>query len=247
MFGRQKVATLLAEFLGTGILTFAILSVQRSTIGVPFFVAAGAGLALALTTYILHEASGAHFNPALTLAVWTARRISSVMAVLYIVMQFLGAFLASILYAYFANTHLQSVGGHYTTRILVAEAVGTLIFTFGVMATVFKKFTLTGVAAFAGISYFIGIVVASAGNAALGLLNPAVALGVHAWVWGTYVLGPIIGALIGVNLYVIFYANNKNADAVESASAKVSSRSTVVKSKTTAKKPAAKKRTTKKK
>ena len=113
------------------------------------------------------------------------------------------------------------------------------------MATVFKKFTLTGVAAFAGIAYFIGIVIASAGNAALGLLNPAVALGVHAWVWGTYVLGPIIGALIGVNLYVIFYANNK--DAVESASVKVSSSSTVVKPKASAKKPAAKKSTTKKK
>ncbi|HUA12885.1 MAG TPA: aquaporin [Candidatus Sulfotelmatobacter sp.] len=201
----------MSEFLGTGILTFVILSVQRSTIGVPFFIALAAGIALALSTYILHESSGAHFNPAITIAVWTARKISSAMAVIYIVMQLLGALLASVLYAYFANTHLQSIGGHYTTRILVAEAVGTVIFSFGIMATVYRRYTPSAVAVFSGVSYFIGIIIASAGNAALGLLNPAVALGVHAWVWGTYVLGPILGALIGVNLYVLLYTNNKDA------------------------------------
>src|SRR5581483_1375477 len=124
MFGRQKVATLVAELLGTGILTFLILSVQRSTIGVPFFVAAAAGLALAISTYVLHETSGAHFNPALTIGLWTARKISTLLAIAYIVVQLAGGALAGALYTYFANTHLQSVGGHYTTRILIAEAVG---------------------------------------------------------------------------------------------------------------------------
>ena len=246
MFGRQKIATLLAEFLGTGILTFAILSVQRSTIGVPFFVAAGAGLSLALVTYVLHEASGAHFNPALTLAIWTARRISTTLAVVYIAMQFLGAFLASILYAYFANTHLQSIGMHYTFRILVAESVGTLIFSFAVMSTVFKHYTASAVASFVGVAYFLGIVIASAGNAAIGLLNPAVALGVHAWVWGTYVLGPFIGALIGVNLYVIFFANNDNGVQTVSVSSPNAGLS-VVKQKAVVKKSSAKRKTTKKK
>jgi len=213
MFGRQKVATLLAEFFGTGILTFLILSVQRSTIGVPFFVAASAGLALAVTTYILHETSGAHFNPAITIGMWTARKISTLVGIVYIVMQLLGGLLAGVLYTYFANTHLQNVGGHYSGRILVAEAVGTLIFSFGIASTIYKRFTLEGVAAFSGISYMVGIITATAGNAALGLLNPAVALGVHAWVWGTYVLGPVIGAIIGINLYILLFAGTGTADA----------------------------------
>lgn len=208
MFGRQKVATLVAEFFGTGILTFLILSVQRSTIGVPFFVAAGAGLALAVTTYVLHETSGAHFNPALTIGLWTARRISTLLAAAYIIVQLLGGYLAGRLYIYFSGTHLQSVGGHYSAKILIAEGVGTIIFTMAVASTIYKRFSIEGVAAFTGIAYMVGIVAASAGNAALGLLNPAVALGIHAWVWGTYVLGPILGAIIGVNLYTLLFANS---------------------------------------
>jgi aquaporin Z len=73
MFGRRKVATLVAEFLGTGALTLLILSVQRSTIGVPFFVAAAAGLVVALMMFAVGASSGGYFNPALTLGFWTAR------------------------------------------------------------------------------------------------------------------------------------------------------------------------------
>jgi hypothetical protein len=40
MFGKQKLAALVAEFLGTGILTLVSLKVLYS-LGVPFFVAMG--------------------------------------------------------------------------------------------------------------------------------------------------------------------------------------------------------------
>ena len=84
MFGRRKIAALVAEFLGTGALTLLILSVQRSTIGVPFFVAAAAGLTVSLMTFAAYRVSGAQFNPALTFALFTARRISAYKAFLYI-------------------------------------------------------------------------------------------------------------------------------------------------------------------
>ena len=48
MFGRQKIAALVAEFLGAGVLTLVVLTVQRSSIGLPFFVAAAAGLSIVL-------------------------------------------------------------------------------------------------------------------------------------------------------------------------------------------------------
>jgi len=230
MFGKQNAATLVAEFIGTGILTLMILSIQRSTIGVPFFVAAGAALALAVITYALHESSGAHFNPALTIALWTARKISTVTGALYIVAQLLGAWAAYGLYTYFVNTHLSSVGGHFTARILIAETVGTAIFSFGVASTVYRRLSLEGSAAFTGVSYMIGIVVAS--SAAIGLLNPAVALGVRAWVWGTYVLGPVIGAIVGVNLYGLLFAEPEKAV----ASASVSTGSVTASKKSPAKK-----------
>ena len=205
MFGRRDIAAWVAEFLGTGALTLLILSVQRSTIGVPFFVATAAGLIVVLMSFAVGGISGGYFNPALTFGFWTARKLASIPALMYILVQFLGAWGAYYLYTYFVKTSLQPVGGHYTGRILVAEAVGTGLFSLGVASAVYQGFSRAVTASFAGLSLMLGIIAAS--SASIGLLNPAVALGVRAWVWQTYVLGPVVGAVIGVNLYAWLFAD----------------------------------------
>lgn len=204
MFGRRKVATLVAEFLGTGVLTLLILSVQRSTIGVPFFVALAGGVTLALMVFALGAYETGFFNPAVTLGLWTARRLATLTSVLYIIVQLLGAWAAFGLYTYFVKSSLQAVGGHFAARILIAETVGTAILSLGIAAALYQRFSQAVSASVAGLSYMVGIIAAS--SAAIGLLNPAVALGVRAWVWGTYVLGPVLGAVIGVNLYSLVFA-----------------------------------------
>ncbi len=207
MFTRLKVATVVAELLGTGVLTLLVLSVQRSTIGVPFFVAIAAGLTVTVMMFSLAGSSGGHFNPAITLALWTARRVTTVTGILYIAAQFLGAWLAYALYTYFVNNTLQSVGGHYSGRILAAESVGTGLFAFTWAAAMYQRYTPAVTASVAGLGYTLGIIAASsASSAAIGLLNPALALGTRAWVLGTYVLGPVLGAIIGVNLYGLLFA-----------------------------------------
>jgi glycerol uptake facilitator-like aquaporin len=238
MFGRQKIATLVAEFLGTGVLTLLILSVQRSTIGVPFFVATAAGLTVALMIFVLGGISGAILNPALVLALWTARKISSLTGVLFIAAEMLGAWAAYGLYTYFVNSSLQPVGGHFTGRILVAEAVGTGLFALGWAAALYQGYNRAVTASVAGLAFMLGIIAAS--SASIGLLNPAVALGVRAWVWGTYVLGPILGAIIGINLFGLLFAESATAVATSGAAA---TRSTATSS--AAKKPA--KKTTRRK
>jgi aquaporin Z len=214
MFGRRKIAALAAEFLGTGILTLLVLSVQRSTIGVPFFVAIAAGLTLTLLYFAVGNVSGGQFNPALTLALWTARKVTTVKAVLYIVVQLLGAWGAYGLYTYYANNSLQPIGGHYSLRVLIAEGVGTAIFSFGYAAALYQGFSTATRASVTGISYIVGVVAASA--AAVGLINPALAFGVRAWVWTSfgpsYLFGPIIGALVGVNLYKYLFAGTSNQE-----------------------------------
>lgn len=207
MFGKRKVAALVAEFLGAGILTLLILSVQRSTIGVPFFVAAAGGLTVAMLTFALASTSGGYFNPALTLGMWVARRVSTLTAILYIAVQLLGGWAAYGVYTYFVNNSLQKVGGHFSWHIFTAEAVGTGIFVFGWAAARARRIVNNGAAAFAGLSYMVGIVAAS--SAAIGLLNPAVALGVRAWVWGTYVAGPVAGAIVGGLLYELLFVESQ--------------------------------------
>ncbi len=204
MLQRQKIAALVAEFLGAGVLTLLVLTVQRSTIGVPFFVAIAAGLAIVLMGFVVGGVSGGHFNPAISIGLWTARKVTTIRTIAYVAVQLLGGYAAYALYSYFVGNALQSVGGEYNGKVLVAEAVGAGIFGFAFAAIVFKDYSRPVKASFAGLGLMIGIIAAS--SASLGLLNPAVALGVKAWVWGTYVLGPILGAIIGINLYALLFA-----------------------------------------
>jgi aquaporin Z len=205
MFGRQRVAALVAEFLGAGALTLLVLTAVRSPIGsITLFVAAVAGLLYMLMSFAVGAVSGGHFNPALTLALWTARKVETVTAVLYVAAQLLGAWGAYYLYTYLANNTLQQIHVHFTWRIFTAEALGAGIFAFGFAAALYQGLTRAVTASFAGLSYLLGILVAS--TASLALLNPALALGVRAWDWGAYVAAPLVGAIIGANLYTGLFA-----------------------------------------
>jgi aquaporin Z len=244
MFGRRKLAILTAEFLGTGVLTLLILSVQRSTIGVPFFVALAAGLTLTLMTFSLGAYATNYFNPAVTLGLWTARKITTLSAVVAIVAQLLGAYVAYLLYGYFVKTKLQDVGGEFSGRVLAAEAVGTAIFAFGIAAALWQRFSPAVTASVAGVAYMVGIVAAS--SASIGLLNPAVAVGANAIEWGTYILGPVLGAVIGINLYNFVFAETAVAsNAVAAATAPVAVEKAATR-RSTAAKPARKTTTRKK-
>lgn len=203
----------MAEFLGTGVLTLAVLSVQRSQLGLSYFVAIAAGLTVALLTYVLGSVSGAHMNPALTLALWTARRVRTLPAIVYIVAQLLGAWAAYGLYHYFVHTDVQAVVQGFSGRIMVAEAIGTMVFALGWAAAAYNNFENSRFASMAGLAFVVAVIVASA--ASVGLVNPALAEGVRAWEvfgqngWGNYVLGPVLGAVIGVNLYGLLFANTE--------------------------------------
>jgi len=160
--------------LGTGVLTLVVLAVQRSTIGIPYFVALAAGLAVGALSLLLASASGAHFNPALTFGAWTARRIKTLPAITYIVAQLLGGWAAYALYTYFVNSSFQAIGGHFTARLMIAEAVGAFVFIFGWAAVAGQKLS----AGLAGAALALGVLVASV--ASVGLINPAVAVGTRA-------------------------------------------------------------------
>ncbi len=200
---RKKIAMILAEFLGTAVLTAVVLAVSKSNLGVPYFVGLAAGLAIAAGTLVFGAVSGAHFNPAITIGLWSARRVKTLPAIVYVAAQLLGGIVAYLLYTYFVNSHWSNTGT-YDARVLVAEAVGTFVFSLGWAAAVYNKLEVGKAAFVVGGSLVLGILVASVASSAL--LNPAVALGMRSWVWGTYALGPILGAIIGFNLYALLFA-----------------------------------------
>jgi len=199
---RAKIAMVLAEFFGTAILTLVVLSVTRIQ-GSPFFVALAAGLTVAAMVLVLGKISGAQLNPAITLGLLTTRRIKALPAVAYAVAQLLGGWAAYGLYAYFVNAHIPN-SGHFDSRVMVGEALGACVFAMGWAAQMYNRYEGGKAAFVVGGSLALGIIIAALASA--GIVNPAVALGARMWGWGTYVLGPLLGAVIGFNLYAVFFA-----------------------------------------
>jgi glycerol uptake facilitator-like aquaporin len=207
---KKKIAVVLAEFLGTAILSLVILSVKNSAIGIPYFVAIAGGLTVALVYLNAGDISRIQINPAVTVALWTVKKVATVEAVLRIGFQLLGGFVALKVFTYFQNSPLQNVApAHYSSRIMVAEAVGAFVFAMALAAAASKKFDRLQTGVLAGGSFLIAMVIAAAaGN---GLVNPAVALAVRSWGWNTYVLGPVVGAVVGVNLYMMIFAEKETS------------------------------------
>jgi len=210
-----------AEFLGTFLLAAVIIAGQ----GQPIFVLFGlAGIVL-----LIGSVSGAHVNPAITVAAWATRRIGWLRALGYIFVQFLGAAAAFFalsafiggavqpsaeqqMYGQTAATLFKAVDVSTLTGkewyVFFAEILGTAILGFGIAAAARAKETLN--AAFsAGFAIFIALMIGitlTGYVAGSSIINPAVALSLQAytasaWTYIVYALAPIIGGVIGFLLH----------------------------------------------
>lgn len=207
MSGQRKIAVVVAEFFGTYVLATAMMSTLVRT-NFAFFAAIAAGAVYGLMYLILGSSSGSHLNPAVTLGYWTVRKVSTVTAIVYIVAQMLGGLVAWRVGEYFLNQSLNKIAtGGFNWRVLIAEGVGTLIFGFALAAVALKQTEVNKYAVVAALALFAGIMVASLGSN--GLLNPAVDLAVRSWSWA-YVVGPIAGAVVGMNLYALVFTDTFN-------------------------------------
>ncbi|CAN5463221.1 hypothetical protein BH10PAT3_BH10PAT3_5650 [soil metagenome] len=205
---RSKIAMVMAEFLGAGILATAVINVARSQIGIGYFVAFSAAITYALLTLVFNATSGAHFNPAVTIGMWTLRKIKTLQALAFIAAQMLGGLAAWRLAEYFTGQKLANIAGKtFNWKILVAEMVGTFVLTFGIAAALYQRYEGGKLAATVGAALFVGVVVASLGSNAT--LNPVVALANQSW-GRAYIFGPIIGSIVGMNLYALLFAPTRS-------------------------------------
>lgn len=198
MLGKRKVAALSAEFFGTFILASGVLAMV-ARVNLTFFTAVMAGIILMVVVFVLGPVSGGHINPAITVGLWTQKKIQSLDAAAYIAAQLLGGYVAWGVAQWLTDTTINpAVVGSVDARIFVAEALGAFIFGLGVAAAVQRGYDGSRQAVAIGFSLTIGIVVASLGSA--GILNPAVALATHSYST-SYVLGPILGSVLGMAAY----------------------------------------------
>lgn len=188
---------LLAEFVGTATLSLAVLlsvTVIDSVLITPVLAA----LVLGLFVYSIGNISGCHINPAVTLGLWSIKKVSARETVEYLVAQFLGALAAF-------GVVSATVGGvslGFTTDnsgVFLAELVGTALFTFGIASVVYGKAKSEVSGLVLGGSLLLGITVAVALGSG-GILNPAVGLALGSTSIN-YVLGAVFGSILGMQVY----------------------------------------------
>ncbi|GLB32455.1 glycerol uptake facilitator protein [Lacrimispora amygdalina] len=229
IFISELIGTMLLILLGDGVVANVTLNKSGMKGAGSVQITFAWGLAVLLPAFIFGSSSGAHFNPALTLALAAEGSIGWNVVPTYITGQLIGAFLGAVLvYVLFkgqfdltedAGTKLGvfSTGPSVpnTGLNLLSEAVGTFVLVFAIKGIGNVKDIAPGVDKL----LVFGIIV-SVGMSLGGLtgyaINPARDLGpriAHAllpikgkgdsnWKYSWIpVAGPVIGALVAVLLY----------------------------------------------
>jgi glycerol uptake facilitator-like aquaporin len=200
-----KVNKLVAEFIGTFVLSFVVLASTGGIFGDFISTPALAGGVLVLLVMSIGAVSGTHINPAVTAGLLSVKKIELNEAIGYVIAQMIGAAAAIFVLNGFVDGNVTRVGTEISSsldmRIMLAELFGTAFFLFGIAAAIHNKLKDFTAAALIGGSLFLGIIMAAAGGS-LGILNPAIALTLNAFNW-TYVIGPILGAILGANVYTM--------------------------------------------
>jgi glycerol uptake facilitator-like aquaporin len=185
----------LAELLGTMALTLvvALSIVVKFPVPTPVL----AGLTLLLFVYSIGHISGTHINPAVTLGLWSIKKIKTKQAILYIIFQYMGALIALSLVAYAVG--LPKLIVSESLAIGFAEFLGTFFFTFGIASVVYRESLNLFSGVIIGGSLLLGITIAAT-LGSNGVLNPAVAFGIQSFNL-MYLLGPIAGSILGMQAY----------------------------------------------
>ena len=236
----RGLAAYIAELVGTLFLVFVICTVvslylstgAASQTGSDFAVI---GLVHAFVLFLLiiafGQVSGGHFNPVVTLAAATMKRIDPVDAVVYILAQLSGAVLGALLVKailldegratdYGAATISPLIAGPFAASVV--EGLGTFLLVLSICAVAMNPRARQEWAPFA-IGTTLGFAVMIFGPLTGGSFNPARWFGPaligdafngfsDSW---PYVIGPIVGSLLAVAVYRFVIAGPQYAEGAE--------------------------------
>jgi len=230
----ELVGTALLVYFGAGAAAVTLMIAHGTGTGTPFNIGIGAlgglgdwlaiGMAFAIVIaaviYALGRVSGAHINPAVTIALWATKRFPAGETGAYIVAQLVGGALGSLLFAASAGMEAVTIGGLGATtpfpgigygQAVLAEAIGTFVLMLVIMGVAVDKRAPPG---FAGlvIGLTVGGMITTTGNIAGASLNPARTFGPYLldsllggpdlWAYfPIYIIGPILGAVVAAFFY----------------------------------------------
>jgi aquaporin Z len=227
----------MAEFIGTFWLVFggcgsAVLAAKFPGTGIGFMgVALAFGLTVLTMVYAVGHISGGHFNPAITVGLYTARRIPVADVTPYVIAQVLGAIAgAAVLYViasgkagfsladgFASNGYAEhSPGGYSLLACLVAEVVLTFMFLMVIIGVTDRRapqgFAPLAIGLALTIIHLVGIPVTNTS------VNPARSTGPALFVGGWAIsqlwlfwVAPLIGAFLAGLIYPALFGEVRRA------------------------------------
>ena len=200
----------ISEFIGTFSMIFCgtgAMTVNEVTGGdvTHVGIAITWGLIVMAMIYAFGETSGAHFNPAVTIAFAYAKKFAWKEVPKYIIAQVLGAFAASLILCYLFPTS-EYLGATISTVDVGRAFVMELLLTFFLMVVIINVSTgskeigiIAGIAVGAVVlleAMFAGPITNASMNPARSIAPAIVAAKMqHLWM---YILAPILGAVLAV-------------------------------------------------
>jgi MIP family channel proteins len=201
-----------AEAIGTFGLVFAgpgaiVINEETGALG-HAGIAITFGLIIMTMIYATGHISGAHFNPAVTLAFAVTRHLSWSLVVGYWVAQLVGGIAASLfLRALFGNTaHLGATLPSGSDGQSFALEIALTFFLMFVIISVATDVRAVGQAAAIAIGGTVGLEAMFGGPISGASMNPARSLApaIVSWTWQSqwlYIVGPALGAVLGAVAY----------------------------------------------
>jgi aquaporin NIP len=198
----EFIGTFSMVFCGTGAMTInEVTGGEVTHVG----IAITWGLIVMAMIYAFGETSGAHFNPAVTIAFAYAKKFSWKEVPIYIIAQILGAFVASLI-LWFLFPVSEILGATIPTVDVWRAFVLELLLTFFLMVVIINVSTGSkemGVVAGIAIGGVVLLEAMFAGPITNASMNPARSIAPaivsgnlqHLWM---YITAPILGALLAV-------------------------------------------------
>jgi aquaporin NIP len=213
----------IAELLGTFALVFcgtgAIVINEQSNGAVTHVgVAITFGFIVMAMIYALGEISGAHMNPAVTIAFTIAKRFQLKQVLPYIISQAIGALLASLTLKYLFPTN-QTLGATLPAGSEMQSFVLEFILTFFLMLVIINVATGSKEQGmFAGLAIgstvlleamFAGPISGASMNP-IRSISPALISGhtEHLWI---YIVAPIAGAALAIAVFTLLHSSTQNS------------------------------------
>lgn len=202
----------LAELVGTFVLVLVSAGagvVVADAGGAPLEVGLATGLGLAAAIAVLAPVSGAHFNPAVTLALLALRRIRPQLAVGYVVAQVLGALAAALLLraTFPASATLEAgattvgggvgLAGAFVLEVVITAVLVLVILGLAVWTTTAPAVSGSVIGAWVAVAITVFGPITGASMNPARTLGPAIAFDVYDDLW-VYVVAPLAGGLLAV-------------------------------------------------